>query len=77
MHHLNVPPGAWLVDLERIRRIQITVVSRSDRADQQDGAVFNRHRRPAAANRAQGAQLDAFPRRRFEVTVLPRNLIRE
>jgi prepilin-type N-terminal cleavage/methylation domain-containing protein len=77
VHNLNSPPGGLVVDLARIRRMQITVVSRSTRADQGESAVYNRHRRPGVANRNAGTALDAFPRRRFEVTVLPRNLVKE
>ena len=76
VHNLNVPPGGWIVDLERIRRIQISVIMRSEYADRQDGVEFKRHRRPACANRAAGPR-DEFMRRRFTVSALPRNMIND
>ena len=76
VHDLSVSPGGWTVDLAEIKRVQVTVVTRSDRPDIQEGEGFSRYRRPAVANRVAGA-IDNFPRRRFTVNVLPRNLIRE
>ena len=73
---LNTSPGAWVIDLDRIRRVQVSVVTRSDRPDTSESVNFNRYRRPAVANRAAGVA-DNFPRRRFTVNVLPRNLLRE
>ncbi len=73
---LNTAPGGWVIDLERIRRVQVSVVTLSDRGDSTESENFSRYRRPAVANRAAGPY-DNFPRRRFTVNVLPRNLIRE
>jgi len=72
--NLNVAPGGWTMDLSLIRGVQVTVVSRSDRGDLQEGEQFNRHRRPAIANRVAG-NWDDFQRRQFTVNILPRNLI--
>ncbi len=74
IHDLNTTTLGWTVDPERIRRIQISVVSRSIQGDSLEGKVMNRYRRPAVANRNAGPQ-DDLPRRRFTVNVLPRNLL--
>jgi len=74
IHDLNVDPGGgWLIDTELIRRVRVTVVTRTDSGDQQVEEQFNRFRRPAVANRDVGA-LDQFRRRRFAASISPRNL---
>lgn len=74
VYDLNVPPPGLIVDLSMIRRVRISVVSRSERPAQQEGNAFARGGRPAVANRAAGAP-DSLTRRRFTVAVLPRNLL--
>ena len=70
---LNANYG-WPMDLTRIRRVQLTVVTRGTQGEQQEGQQFNRRRRPAVSNRIAGA-FDDFPRRSFTIDVLPRNLL--
>ena len=74
VYDLNTPPGGFVMDLNQIRRVQISVVTVSDRVDGQQGVEMNRYRRPAVANRAAGGR-DELHRRRFTVNVLPRNLL--
>ena len=64
----------WVMDLSRVRRIQVIVTSRGTQGTNQEGVQFNRRRLPAAANRVAGPP-DDFPRRSFTVDVLPRNLL--
>ena len=66
--------GALWMDLTRVRRMQISIVSVGTQGEQQEGQMFNRKRRPAIANRAPGI-FDDLPRRHFTVDVLPRNLL--
>ena len=71
---LNNQGGAFTMNTEQIRRIRITVITRSA---QTDGGVTQEamtQRRPASANRLAGNP-DAFRRRRFTTSVLPRNLL--
>ncbi len=71
---LNNQGGGLTMNTEQIRRIRITVVTRSS---QTDGGVTQEamtQRRPASANRLPG-NADAFRRRRFTTSVLPRNLL--
>jgi prepilin-type N-terminal cleavage/methylation domain-containing protein len=74
VNNLNDTTLGWTPDPERIRRVQVSVVTRSTQGDSLEGRVMNRHRRPAVANRAAGPR-DDRPRRRFTVSVLPRNLL--
>ena len=73
IHDLNADPGGWLIDTELIRRVRLSVISRTDAGDQQEGVMFNRFSRPATANRNAGAP-DQFRRRRFSASVAPRNI---
>lgn len=65
--------GAAWMDLNAVRRIQISIDSVGTQGEQQEGVQFNRRGRPAVANRAAGLP-DDLPRRSFSVDVLPRNL---
>jgi hypothetical protein len=73
VHDLNNPPGALVVNTELIRRVRLSVVSRTDAGDGQMEANFQRFFRPANANRDPGG-MDEFRRRRFAVSVAPRNV---
>jgi prepilin-type N-terminal cleavage/methylation domain-containing protein len=71
---LNNPPGPQAMDTSAIRRIRISVITVTD---QNEGAVSRlnlNQQRPASANRAAGIP-DAFKRRRFTTSILPRNLL--
>ncbi len=71
---LNNQGGPMPMDTSEIRRIRITVITR---ANQTDGGATQENmsrRRPASANRVAGAP-DAFRRRRFTTSILPRNLL--
>jgi hypothetical protein len=61
------------VDTTRIRRVQISVVSRSNQTDQRTGRRFASGQRPQIANRVAGPA-DAFSRRVYSSTVMPRNI---
>ena len=61
------------VNPSRILRVRISVVSRSTQADTSTGRRFSSGQRPAVANRAAGPA-DAFGRRVFTATVMPRNI---
>ena len=74
INDLNDTTLGWTVDPEMIRRVQISVLTRSTQGDALDGEVLNRYRRPQIANRLAGAR-DDLPRRRFTVSVLPRNIL--
>jgi len=67
--------GAPWMDLTRVRRMQISIVSVGTQGERQEGQFFNRRRRPGMANRAPGVVFDEIPRRAFTVDVLPRNLL--
>ncbi len=73
IHDLNADPGGWLINTELIRRVRLSVTSRTDAGDLQEGVIFNRFSRPATANRDGGAP-DEFRRRRFSASVAPRNM---
>ncbi len=73
VNDLNNPPGGLVVLTDEIRRIRISVVTRTAQGDNQEGQRFDRQR-PAVANRVAGAR-DSFDRRRFTVSVLPRNML--
>ncbi len=61
------------VDTTRIRRVRISVVSRSNQTDQSTGRRFASGQRPQIANRVAGPA-DAFSRRVYSSTVMPRNI---
>ena len=73
IHDLNTNAAGFAIDTERIRRVRISVVSRTDSGDGQAEENFQRFFRPATANRNAGA-LDEFRRRRFTASVAPRNM---
>jgi prepilin-type N-terminal cleavage/methylation domain-containing protein len=73
IHDLNASPGAWQIQTDRISRVRVSVVARTDVGDSDGAVVSQRYRRPASANRTQGA-FDEFRRRRFSVSLTPRNL---
>jgi hypothetical protein len=74
INNLNDVTLGWTIDPERIRRVQVSVVTRSTQGDALEGEAMNRYRRPAVANRIASAQ-DDLPRRRFTVNIIPRNLL--
>ena len=61
------------VDTSRIWRVRISVVSRSNQTDSSTGRRFASGQRPQVANRVAGAA-DAFSRRVYTSTVMPRNI---
>ena len=73
VHDLNTPPGALTMNTERIRRVRLSVVSRTATGDGQAEENFQRFFRPGNANRNAGAR-DEFRRRRFAASVAPRNI---
>jgi len=73
IHDLNASPGAWLIQTDRISRVRVSVVARTEVSDGDGSVVSQRYRRPASANRTVGAT-DQFRRRRFSVSITPRNL---
>ena len=72
---LNNQPGAATMDTSAIRRIRISVITRTDRTEGGVSQEFNTQRRPANANRVRSDTADQFKRRRFRTSVLPRNLL--
>ena len=72
---LNNQPGGATMDTSAIRRIRISVITRTDQTEGGVSQEFNTQRRPANANRNQAATADQFKRRRFRTSVLPRNLL--
>lgn len=77
VHDLNSAPG-WTVDPSRIRRIRVSVLTRTDmREVNPDGTekLMATSVRPALANRAAGNAADGFQRRRFVASILPKNLM--
>jgi prepilin-type N-terminal cleavage/methylation domain-containing protein len=73
VHDLSNLPNVNLnFATDLIKRVRISVITRSKQADVDEGKQFVRHRRPAAGNRAEGVP-DLFPRRRFTSSVVPRN----
>jgi hypothetical protein len=72
------PPSVELPKVNhtsRIRNVRISVVARGDLPDEVAGnQVVARGRRPAVANRPAGPP-DAFTRRIYTVSLLPRNLL--
>lgn len=77
IHNLNAVPGVWPIDTSRIRRVRISVIARTQdvQGDGQEGVNPNRYRRPALANRTAAVARDAFKRRTFSASLLPRNLL--
>lgn len=73
VHDLNDTSLGFTINTELIRRVRISVVSRTDAGDGQAEANFQRFFRPSNANRDPGA-LDEFRRRRFTASVSPRNM---
>jgi prepilin-type N-terminal cleavage/methylation domain-containing protein len=76
IHDLNTNPG-WAIDTSRIRRVRVSVLTRSDmREVNPDGTekITGTSNRPALANRAANPVPDSFQRRRFVASVLPKNL---
>jgi len=77
IHDLNTNPG-WVMDTSRIRRIRVSVITRTDmREVNPDGTekITGISGRPALANRSADPVPDGFQRRRFVATVLPKNLM--
>jgi prepilin-type N-terminal cleavage/methylation domain-containing protein len=77
VHDLNGNPG-WPIDTSRIRRIRVSVMTRTDmREVNADGTekLMGTSLRPALANRAASNVPDGFQRRRFVASVLPKNLM--
>lgn len=73
IHDLNASPGAWLIATDLIRQVRVSVVARTEVSDGDGTVVSQRYRRPASANRNVGVA-DQFRRRRFSVSITPRNL---
>ncbi len=73
IHDLNTIAAGFTIDTEQIRRVRISVVSRTDSGDGHEQENFQRFFRPANANRNAGA-MDEFRRRRFSASVAPRNI---
>jgi prepilin-type N-terminal cleavage/methylation domain-containing protein len=77
IHDLNSAPG-WAVDPSRIRRIRVSVLTRTDmREVNPDGTekIMATSVQPAVANRAAGNVADGFQRRRFVASIMPKNLM--
>ncbi len=72
---LNNPPGAATMDTTAIRRVRVSVITRTDQTEGGYKQQIDTGRRPGSANRVQAAQADSFRRRRFTTSVLPRNLL--
>jgi prepilin-type N-terminal cleavage/methylation domain-containing protein len=71
---LNNPPGAQVMDTAAIRRVRISVITVTDQNEGAVGQLNLNQQRPASANRPAGPP-DAFKRRRFTTSILPRNLL--
>ena len=63
----------FTINTELIRRVRLSVVSRTDLGDGQVEEKFQRFFRPTNANRNAGG-MDEFRRRRFTASVAPRNM---
>ena len=72
---LNNPPGAATMDTTSIRRIRVSVITRTDQTEGAYKQQIATGRRPSGANRVPAPQADSFRRRRFTTSVLPRNLL--
>jgi prepilin-type N-terminal cleavage/methylation domain-containing protein len=79
VHDLNAAPaGGWTIDTSRIRRVRVSVLTRTDmREVNPDGTekITGYAGRPALANRNAAAVPDGFQRRRFVASVMPKNLM--
>lgn len=73
VHDLNSGSYGFTINTELIRRVRLSVVSRTDSGDGQAEENFQRFFRPTNANRDPGA-MDEFRRRRFSASVSPRNM---
>lgn len=73
VHDLTQPPIATR-DLSKLRRVRISVVTRTDQEENPGGHQIDNRMRPASANRVAGPS-DTFRRRRFVTSVLPRNYL--
>ena len=73
--NLNNQPGGATMDTSAIRRIRLSVITRTDQTEGGVSQEFNTQRRPANANRVQSNVADQFRRRRFRTSVLARNLL--
>jgi len=62
------------IDTSRIRRVRLSVISRSSQADTGGKLRFSSGGRPALSNRLAGAA-DNFGRRVFTSTLMPRNIL--
>ena len=71
---LNNQGGVNPMDTSQIRRIRVTVITRTNQTDGGATQENMSRRRPASANRVAGNP-DAFRRRRFTTSILPRNLL--
>lgn len=72
LQSLNLGAGAAV---EPVRSVRLSVVAMSATPDTTEtGAAFQKHARPALANRAAAAARDAFKRRVFQASVYPRNV---
>jgi prepilin-type N-terminal cleavage/methylation domain-containing protein len=60
--------------LSRIRRVRLSVLARTEREDERTNRVV-RNLRPALANRIASTRRDAFNRRSYTVSVMPRNML--
>lgn len=73
VHDLAQPPVANR-DLSKLRRVRISVITRTDQEENPGGHQIDNRMRPASANRVSGPT-DTFRRRRFVTSVLPRNYL--
>lgn len=73
VHDLNSTAYGFTINTELIRRVRLSVVSRTEMGDGQMEENFQRFFRPTNANRTAGAP-DEFRRRRFTASVSPRNM---
>ncbi len=74
VHDLNNQGGVNPMDTSQIRRIRVTVITRTNQTDGGATQENMSRQRPASANRVAGNP-DAFRRRRFTTSILPRNLL--
>jgi prepilin-type N-terminal cleavage/methylation domain-containing protein len=60
--------------LSRVRRVRLSVLARTEREDEAGNRLV-RNLRPALANRIASTRRDAFARRAYTVSVMPRNML--
>ncbi len=72
VHDLNNPPAGLTMATAAIRSVRLTVITRSMGEDSGPNQKYDLGRRPSAGNRTAGPA-DSFRRRRFQVSVTPRN----